>query len=111
MPHTTVVVTIYREGSICFVPVNFDPKTIFGKIRAPVRVTLNGYTYRSTIASMGGVTAIPLRKSNREAAGLVGGERITVTIELDAEPREVKLPWPASSSLWTMLSGAYTRTC
>jgi uncharacterized protein YdeI (YjbR/CyaY-like superfamily) len=41
---------------------------------------------------MGGVTCIPLRKSNREAAGLVGGERMAVTIELDTEPRVVELP-------------------
>lgn len=54
MPHKTVTATIYREASICFIPVNFDPKAAFGKIRAPVKVTLNGYTYRSTIASMGG---------------------------------------------------------
>jgi hypothetical protein len=73
MPHKTVTVTIYREGSLCLIPVNFDPTAAFGKIRAPVKVTLNGYTYRSTIASMGGITGIPLRKSNREAAGLVGG--------------------------------------
>jgi hypothetical protein len=99
MPHTTVAVTIYREGSMCFIPVNFDPKAVFGKIRAPVKVTLNGYTYRSTIASMGGVTGIPLRKSNREAAGLIGGERITVTIELDAEPREVELPHDLARAL------------
>ena len=43
---------------MCFVPVPFDPKALCGKVRAPVRVTLNGYTYRSTIASMGG----PLRR-------------------------------------------------
>jgi len=77
----------------------FRPKTGFGKIRAPVRVTLNGFTYRSTIASMGGFTGIPLRKSNREAAGLVGGERIAVTIELDAEPREVELPQDLARAL------------
>ncbi len=99
MPHTTVTVTIYREGSICFIPVNFDPKPLFGKIRAPVKVTLNGYTYRSTIASMGGVTAIPLRKSNREAAGLAGGERIAVRIELDTEPREIELPHDLARAL------------
>ena len=52
----------------------FDPKVVFGKIRAPVKVTLNGHTYRSTIAAMGGPPCIPLRKSNREAAGL-GGRR------------------------------------
>jgi hypothetical protein len=92
MPHKTVTVTIYREGSWCFIPVNFDPKAAFGKIRAPVKVTLNGYTYRSTIASMGGITCIPLRRSNREAAGVVGAESIAVTIELDTEPRDVELP-------------------
>jgi hypothetical protein len=49
---------------------------VFGKVRAPVKVTLNGYTYRSTIATMGGPPCVPLRKSNREAAGLEGGETI-----------------------------------
>ena len=62
--------TIVRDGSMCFIPLTFDPKSLFGKVRAPVKVTLNGYTYRSTIAAMGGPPCIPLRKSNREAAGL-----------------------------------------
>ena len=87
-----VKVKIVREGSMCFVPVPFDPKAVFGKVRAPVKVTLNGHTYRSTIASMGGLVCIPLRKSNREAAGLVGGETVSVKIELDVEKREVKPP-------------------
>jgi hypothetical protein len=98
-PQKTVTVTIHREGSMCFIPVNFEPKAVFGKVRAPVKVTLNGYTYRSTIASMRGVTCIPLRRSNREAAGLVGGELIAVTIELDAEPREVELPSDLAQAL------------
>lgn len=88
----TVRVTIVRDGSTCFVPVPFDPKPVFGKVRAPVRVTLNGYTYRSTIAAMGGPLCIPLRKSNREAAGLEGGETLDVRIELDREKREVTPP-------------------
>jgi Bacteriocin-protection, YdeI or OmpD-Associated/Domain of unknown function (DUF1905) len=99
MPHKTVKVTIYRESSWCFIPVTFDPKAAFGKIRAPVKVTLNGYTYRSTIASMGGMTCIPLRRSHREAAGLAGGESIAVTIELDAEPRDVELPHDLARAL------------
>ena len=77
---------------MCFIPVPFDPKTVFGRVRAPVKVTLNGYTYRSTIAAMGGVTGIPLRKSNREAAGLNGDETLTVKLELDTEVREVRVP-------------------
>lgn len=84
--------TIFRDGSMCFVPVPFDPKPVFGKVRAPVLVTLNGYTYRSTIASMGDGPCIPLRRSNREAAGLEGGETLTVTLELDAAQRVVEPP-------------------
>jgi hypothetical protein len=77
---------------MCFIPVPFDPAPLFGKVRAPVKVTLNGYTYRSTIASMGDGPCIPLRKSNREAAGLEGGETLDVTLTLDTEKREVKPP-------------------
>jgi hypothetical protein len=75
---------------MCFIPLTFDPKSVFGKIRAAVKVTLNGYTCRSTIAAMGGPPCIPLRKSNREAAGLQGGETIDVRLDLDTDKREVK---------------------
>lgn len=92
MVSKTVRVKIFFDGSMCFVPVPFDPKVVFGKVRAPVWVSLNGHTYRSTIASMGGTVAIPLRRSNREAAGLEGGETIDVEISLDAEKRVVKPP-------------------
>jgi hypothetical protein len=88
----TFKITIVRDGPICFIPLGFDPKAVFGKARAPVRVTLNGYTYRSTIAAMGGPPCIPLRRSHREAAGLEGGETIQVRVELDTEKREVKPP-------------------
>jgi len=88
----TFKTTIFRDGSMCFIPVPFDPKTVFGKVRAPVRVTLNGYTYRSTIAAMGGPPSIPLRRSNREAAGLEGGETLEVRLDLDTDPRTVKPP-------------------
>lgn len=84
--------TVVRDGSMCFVPVTFDPKAVFGKVRAPVKVTLNGYTYRSTIAQMGDGPCIPLRKSHREAAGLEGGETLRVTLELDAGERKVEPP-------------------
>jgi bacteriocin resistance YdeI/OmpD-like protein/uncharacterized protein DUF1905 len=87
-----ITTTIFRDGSVCFIPVTFDPRRVFGKIRAPVKVTLNGYTFRSTIAAMGGPPCIPLRKSNREAAGLEGGETLEVVIALDTGTREVKPP-------------------
>src|SRR2546421_7835853 len=92
MSSKTFRTKIVREGSMCFVPLTFDPKPVFGKVRAPVKVTLNGYTYRSTIAAMGNGPCIPLRRSNREAADLDGSETLQVTLELDAEKREVKPP-------------------
>ncbi len=92
MSSKTFKTTIFRDGSMCFIPVTFDPKRVFGKVRAPVKVTLNGYTYQSTIASMGGTVRIPLRKSNREAAGLEGGETLNVELKLDTEKREIKPP-------------------
>jgi hypothetical protein len=84
--------TIVREGSMCYIPVPFDPKPVFGKVRAPVVVTLNRYSYRSTIASMGGTVCVPLRRSNREAAGLEGGQTLTVVLTLDTAKREVEAP-------------------
>ena len=88
----TVKVTIWQEGNHCAIPVPFDPKAVFGKVRAPVSVTLNGYTYRSTIAAMGGRCLIPLRRSHREAAGVEGGQALTVRIELDTAKRDVEVP-------------------
>jgi hypothetical protein len=84
--------TIVRNGSLCLIPVPFDPKPLFGKVRAPVKVTLNGYSYRSTIASMGDGPCLPLRRSNREAAGLEGGETLEVTLTLDREKRVIEPP-------------------
>ncbi len=77
---------------MCGIPLPFDPQAVFGKVRVPVKVTLNGYTFQSTIASMGGPPFIPLRKSNREAAGLEGTETIEVRLDVDTSKREVKPP-------------------
>jgi hypothetical protein len=88
----TFKTTIFRDGSMCFIPIDFDPRAVFGKVRAPVKVTVRGHTYRSTIAAMGGTVCIPLRKSNREAAGLEGGESVRVELSLDEVKREVSVP-------------------
>lgn len=84
--------TIVRDGPACFIPVPFDPAPVFGKVRAPVVVTVGGHSYRSTIASMGNGPCVPLRRSNREAAGLEGGETVPITLALDTDKREVVPP-------------------
>jgi hypothetical protein len=88
----TFTATIVRDGAICYIPLPFDPKAVFGKVRAPVTVTLNGYRFSSTVAAMGGPACVPLRRSHREAAGLEGGETLKVTLVLDTAPRVVEAP-------------------
>ncbi len=60
--------------------------------RPPVRVTINGYTYRSTVAPMSGAFLLPVSSENRERAGVKAGDEVEVDIELDTEPREVTVP-------------------
>ena len=60
--------------------------------RPPVRVTMRGYTYRTSIASMGGVFMVGVSADVRERAGVAGGDEVDVDIELDTEPREVTVP-------------------
>ena len=60
--------------------------------RVPVRVTLNGAKYRSTIAVYGGRYYLPARKEVRDAAKLVLGGRARVSLEVDTAPRSVDVP-------------------
>ena len=67
--------------------------------RPPVRVTINGYTYRSTIAVMGGVFMVGVAAEHREKARVAGGDQIDVEIELDTAPRELAVPLDFSTAL------------
>lgn len=91
-PHVVFKGTVQRAGPAGYIELPFDPKEVFGKVRAPVKVTLNGYTFTTTIAAMGGPPCVGMRTRYREAAGLQGGERLDVRVELDTAKREVKPP-------------------
>ena len=60
--------------------------------RPPVKVTINGYTYRNTIAVMNGMFLLSVSAEVREKASVKSGDNIAVELELDTEPREVDLP-------------------
>ncbi len=86
--------------------------------RPPVTVTLNGHTYRSTVASMGGRYLLPLSAENRTAAGLNAGDEVDVDIELDTQPRVVEVPAdlqaaidgdPQAKAAWERLSYSHQR--
>lgn len=72
----------------------------FGQGKRPkVSVTLKGYTYRSTVSVMGGKFMLPLAKVHREAAGVTGGDKVEVTLELDTAPREIEVPKDLAAAL------------
>jgi hypothetical protein len=60
--------------------------------RPPVRVTMGGHTYRSTVGVMGGKPMLPVSADNRAAARVAAGDEVEVEVELDTSPREVTLP-------------------
>ena len=60
--------------------------------RPPVKVTIGGHTYRTTVGRMGGRFLIPLSAENRTAAGATAGHEVDVDIEPDTGPREVTVP-------------------
>ena len=67
--------------------------------RPPVRVTINGFTYRNTVAVMGGVYMIGVSAANRAAAGVAAGDVVDVDLELDTEPRVVEVPADFAAAL------------
>jgi len=67
--------------------------------KPPIRVTINGYTYRSTVAVMGGDYMVGVNADNRAGAGVAGGDEVDVDIELDTAPREVSVPADLAAAL------------
>jgi hypothetical protein len=60
--------------------------------RAKVAVTINGHTYRSSVAPMGGRYLVGVSADNRERAGVSAGDRLEVDLVLDTAPRVVEVP-------------------
>ena len=70
-----------------------------GKKRPAVTVTINGYSYRSTIAAYGDVYMLPLASGHREAIGATAGDELEVDLELDTAPRIIEVPTDFAAAL------------
>ncbi|MCC4908180.1 YdeI/OmpD-associated family protein [Microbacterium sp. cx-59] len=67
--------------------------------RPAVRITVNGYEYRSTVGVMNGLSLVPFSSDKRAATGIAGGDPIAVDIDLDTAPREVEVPTDLAGAL------------
>lgn len=88
-----VVLEKAEDSSACGITVPFDVQKVFGtKARVPVRGTINGFPYRSSIMPMGGRHMMAVNKQMREGAGVAAGDTVTVVMERDDESRTVDVP-------------------
>ena len=67
-------------------------KKIGGNRRAPLKITVNNYTYQSTATGMNGKCLVVFPKKDREEAGVDSGDTVKVELELDSGYREVIIP-------------------
>ena len=72
-----------------------------GAKRFPVRATINGYSWRTTVTRMRGEFLLGLSREVREGAGVEVGDRVEVDVELDLAPREVEIPAALTDALAT----------
>ena len=94
MSQTFTATILQEEGKNATgisVPANVIDALGSGK-RPKVKVSLNNFTYRSTVAAYGDVFMLPLSQDRHEAAGVQAGDTVEVTLELDTEPRTVEVP-------------------
>jgi Bacteriocin-protection, YdeI or OmpD-Associated/Domain of unknown function (DUF1905) len=87
------------EGPGVFFQVPLDVPAVFGKARAPVRGTINGHPFRSTVAVYGGRSYLPANRALREAAGVAAGDAVVVELEADDQPRTVEPPPDLAAAL------------
>jgi hypothetical protein len=70
-----------------------------GGKRPKVTVTLNGFSYPSTVGSMGGLSLIPISAEVRERAGVAAGDEVDVDIVPDSAARVVEVPEDLAGAL------------
>lgn len=99
---TTFMTTVQKDDNVnaTGLPVPAEAVAALGKgKKPPVKVTVGGHTYRSTVAAYGDVYMLPLSAENRTAARVSAGDQVEVTLELDLEPRTVAVPDDLAAAL------------
>jgi len=93
MPELRFEGHLESDQGACFIRVPPEVLTTLGhRKRAPVKVTINATSFRTTIAVYGGKSYVGVRREIREAAGVTAGDQLTVGLEFDPELRTLDLP-------------------
>lgn len=73
----------------------FDVVEVFHtKARVPVKGTINGFPFRSSLMNMGTGHMMAVNAELRAGANCKGGDTVSVVMELDQDERKVEVPAP-----------------
>src|SRR5215813_12151169 len=89
-----------KDASAAFT-LPFDTREVWGKAKVPVKVTINGYTWRSTVGNRGGIQYIVVNAEARRSTGVKAGDFVNIVLEPDSEKREIDIPLPLRKTLGT----------
>src|SRR5262250_1560739 len=92
-----------KDASAAFT-LPFDTREVWGKAKVPVKVTINGCTWRSTVGNRGGIQYIVVNAEVRRSAGVKAGDFVTIALEPDTEKREIKVPIQLQKALGAKLT-------
>jgi hypothetical protein len=89
--------TVKLEGkqgsSVAWLNAPFDVAKVFGtRARVPVRGTINGLPFRTSLMPMGGCHGMAVNKTMRDGAGVAAGDTVSIVLERDDSERTVKVP-------------------
>lgn len=82
-----------------FVTLPFDAKALFGRARCPVRVSINGHSWRTTTQVYGGEYRVLVSAVIRSSAGLAAGDEVRVHVRKDDAVPAVDVPAELASAL------------
>jgi hypothetical protein len=93
-----------RKDATAAFTLPFDTRDVWGRAKVPVKVTINGYTWRSTVGNRGGIQYIVVNAEARKTACVKAGDSVTITLEPDTDKREIEIPAPLQKALGRKLT-------
>ena len=98
-----------RDDGTASFTLPFDTREVWGKAKVPVKVTINGYTWRSTVGNRGGIQYLVVNAAARRHAGVKAGDTVTIALEPDTEMRDIEIPIQLRKALGAKLTERLNR--
>ena len=98
-----------RADASAYFRLPFDTRDVWGKAKVPVKVTTNGYTWRSTVGNRGGIQYLVVNAAARRHAGVKAGDTVTIVLAPDTEKRDIEIPTQQRRALGAKLTEKLNR--